>query len=74
MKRCSHNFRSVIHCKNDICDTSCGKGLDLVVDHRAISELDERFRKSESLQLTKNVSIFSFLSFCCMGFAVRKVA
>jgi hypothetical protein len=50
LQRLGHDFRAVVDSKDDICDTSIGKGLDLVLNHRLVRELDERLGVGEGLQ------------------------
>lgn len=45
----SHDLWSVVDGKDNVCNTSGGKGLNLVENHRLVAELDERLGEGESL-------------------------
>lgn len=45
-----HDIGAVIDSQDDIGDTSGSQALDLVEDHGAVTELDERLRESERLE------------------------
>lgn len=47
----SHDLGSVVDGENNVCDTGCSEGLDLVDDHGLVSELDQRLRKGEGLAI-----------------------
>lgn len=44
-----HDLGSVVDSQHDVSDTSLGKGLDLVLDHRLVGKLDKGFGKSQGL-------------------------
>lgn len=46
-----HNLRAVVDSKDDIGDARGGEGLDLVLDHGLVGELDERLGEGEGLAL-----------------------
>ena len=52
LERLGHDLRAVVDSKDNICDASIGKGLDLMLDHGLVRELDERLGVCEGLQLT----------------------
>lgn len=52
LQRLGHDLRAVVDSKDNICDASIGKGLDLMLDHGLVRELDERLGVCEGLQLT----------------------
>lgn len=51
LERLGHDFRAVVDSEDNICDTGSGQGLDLMLDHRLVRELDERLGVGEGLQL-----------------------
>lgn len=44
-----HDLGPVVDGEHNVRDTGLGEGLDLVLDHGLVSELDQRLRESESL-------------------------
>lgn len=52
-----HNLGPVVHSQNNIGDTSLGKGLDLVLNHRLVGKLDEWFGKSQGLCCRRRWSV-----------------
>ena len=40
LERLGHDLRAVVDREDNICDASIGKGLDLVLDHGLVRELD----------------------------------
>lgn len=44
-----HNLGAIVDSQNNVSDTSLGKGLDLVLDHGLVCELDQRLGESQGL-------------------------
>ena len=51
LERLGHDLRAVVDREDNICDASIGKGLDLVLDHGLVRELDERLGVGEGLRM-----------------------
>ena len=51
LERLGHDLRAVVDGEDNICDTGSGEGLDLMLDHGLVRELDERLGVGEGLQL-----------------------
>lgn len=49
MQELFHDFRSVVHGKNNVFDAGSNESFNLVDNHGLVTELDERLRKGESL-------------------------
>lgn len=49
MQELFHNFRSVVHGKNNVFDAGSNESFNLVNNHGLVTELDERLRKGEGL-------------------------
>lgn len=58
LERLGHDLRAVVDRQDNICDASIGKGLDLVLDHGLVRELDERLGIGEGLRM---VSVLQLL-------------
>jgi len=50
LERLGHDLRAVVDGEDNICDTGSGEGLDLMLDHGLVRELDERLGVGEGLQ------------------------
>lgn len=55
-----HDLRAVVNSKDNIGDTSGSKGLNLVLDHGLVGELDERLGVGEGLQLGVSIAARCF--------------
>lgn len=51
LQGCGHDLGSVVDGKDNVGHTSCCESLDLVQNHRLVSELDERLREGEGLMV-----------------------
>ena len=51
LERLGHDLRAVVDREDNICDASIGKGLDLVLDHGLVGELNKRLGVCEGLRL-----------------------
>jgi len=50
LERLGHDLGAVVDCEDNICDTGSGEGLNLMLDHGLVRELDERLGVGEGLQ------------------------
>ena len=66
-----HNIGTVVHSQDNICDTSCGQALNLVQDHRPVTELDEGLGQGKGLGTNIGVSKQSKFFDCIKLFLAR---
>jgi hypothetical protein len=59
LQRLGHDLRAVVDSEDNICDTSRGQSLDLVLDHGLVRKLNERLGVREGLRLALVLPLLS---------------